>query len=517
STEPLDFILEIGCEELPVADLESALSQLEQNSKRTLAEARLPYRSLQVFGTPRRLIVAVKGLPTRQSDQERVIKGPPARAAFDGNGLPTKAALGFARSQGVETSALERREFDGKEYIVAVVKEEGLACASVLAQVLPNLIAGITFGKSMRWNASNTAFSRPLRWYVALLNEVVVPFSYAGIPSGRMTRGIRSQGSPDITLPQAADYFNIINQAGIVLDVRERERMIMEQAKRLAAQVGGEVPEDSALLREVANLVEYPLVLRGAFDAQYLHLPQEVLLAVMRKHQRYLPVEKGGKLLPYFLAVANGGNLDVQAVAFGNEQVLAARYADASFFYEADLKQPLEHYTPRLATLTFQEQLGSMLDKVQRIERLTPIIGSLLKVNVPDQLVAERAASLCKSDLVTRMVIELTSLQGKMGRHYALKSGESEAVAQVIEEHYLPLYAGGKLPSSPAAIVVGLADRFDTLVGLFAVGIRPSGAADPWGLRRTTLGLVQMIQSLELSLSLREIVNLASEVLPIEV
>ncbi|MCE5258901.1 MAG: glycine--tRNA ligase subunit beta [Chloroflexi bacterium] len=514
---PFDLLLEIGCEELPVADLESALSQLEQSTSRLLAEARLPYRSLQVEGTPRRLVAMVQGLPSRQSDQQKVVKGPPARTAFDANGEPTKAAIGFARGQGVEVTALERREYDGREYVAAVISERGLSCAAVLAQVLPNVIASLAFGKSMRWNSSNVSFSRPLRWYVALLDDVLVPFTYAGLVSGRVTRGIRSEGSPDITIDRASDYFTVMRQAGIILDMHVREQMILEQAHILAEQVGGEVPDDPALLREVANLVEYPLVLCGAFDAKYLRLPQEVLLAVMRKHQRYIPVEKAGKLQPYFLAVANGHNLDTPTVRYGNEQVLAARYADASFFYDADLEQPLEQYTPRLATLTFQEKLGSMLDKVQRIQRLVPETSRLLDVSATEQQTASRAASLCKSDLVTRMVVELTSLQGKMGRHYALKSGEPEAVARVIEEHYLPIYADGQLPSSMAAVIVGLADRFDTLVGLFAVGIKPSGAADPWGLRRSAMGLVVLLQSLQISLSLVEMVNLASDALPLEV
>ena len=477
----------------------------------------MSYSSIAVRGTPRRLSAFVSGLAAKQPEQEKVIKGPPVVAAFDAAGQPTKAALGFARSQGVDAQLLEKRVFDGKEYVVAVLQEHGASAAEVLASLLPEVVGGLSFGKSMRWNTSNTAFSRPIRWFVALLDDVVVPFEYAGIQSGRISRGIRSLNSPELEISRAADYYTVMKTAGIVLDTLERERIIQERARALADEVGGQVPEDPALLREVANLVEYPLVLRGAFGAEYLRLPSEVLLAVMRKHQRYMPVECGGQLLPYFIAVANGQNLDVPAVRFGNEQVLQARYADASFFYDSDLKQPLADYTPRLSTLTFQEQLGSMLDKVRRIEKLVPEVAMILGLGESEKQAAERAASLCKSDLVTHMVIELTSLQGKMGRHYALRSGESDAVALAIEEHYLPAYAGGRLPASKPAVAVGLADRFDTLVGLFAVGIRPSGAADPWGLRRAAMGLVQLLQELALPLSLNQMVNLAAASLPVDV
>ena len=514
---PYELLLEIGCEELPVDDLDSAQEQLQATLTRMLADVRLPFQFMRVVGTPRRVSAYVAGLPPCQLDQEKVIKGPPVRSAYDASGQPTKAALGFARGQGVEVTALRQQEYEGKEYMVAVVIEQGRACSAVLAQILPNVISSLAFAKSMRWNASNIAFARPLRWFVALLDESVVPFAYAGIASGRQTRGNRSQNSPTITLDRASCYWDEMRKAGIDLDVIERERLICDQAQTLAAEVDGQVPYDPALLREVANLVESPLVIRGAFEERFLRLPDEVLLAVMRKHQRYLPIERDGRLLPYFIAVANGSGLDVPAVRYGNEQVLAARYADATFFYDADLKHAFPEYTPRLATLTFQEQLGSMLDKVQRLERLAPRLARVLGASQEDELVAVRAATLCKSDLATKMVVELTSLQGKMGRHYAEKWGESPAVAQVIEEHYLPAYAGGQLPASMAGVLVGLADRLDTLVGLFAAGVRPSGAADPWGLRRITLGFIQLLQIKQISLSLNEVVGLAAGNLPVAV
>ena len=514
---PFEFLLEIGSEELPVVDLSDALSQLQDKLARALADARLNYEGLQVTGTPRRLVGHVRGLAARQMDRERVVKGPATRIAFDEQGKPTKAALGFARGQRVDVSALQVHSLDGKDYAVAVIVEKGREAAQVLSEMLPGVIGSLQFPLSMRWNASGVSYSRPLRWFAALLDDVVVPFEYAGVRSGRLSRGIRPLGSPELSIASASDYARVMASAGIMLDIQERQTKILEQAKVLAAEVGGEVPEDAELLREVANLVEYPLAIRGAFAHEYLRLPDEVLLAVMRKHQRYFPVVREGRLLPYFIVVANGAGLDVGAVRYGNEEVLRARYADAAFFYDADRKQPLEAFTPRLATLTFQEQLGSVLDKVKRLERLAPELAQLLGASEAEVRVAERAAALCKSDLATKLVVELTSLQGKMGRHYVELSGEPKEVALAIEEHYLPQSAGDRLPTGMAGLALGLADRLDTLVGLFAVGIRPSGAADPWGLRRAALGVVQLLVGKQVSLALPEALSLATEQLPVAV
>jgi len=514
---PFDFTLEIGCEELPVGDLDAALGQMKDKLTTALAGARLGYQALDIYGTPRRLAAIVKGLQARQADQERVVRGPAARAAFDEAGAPTKAAQGFARAQGVEVGALQKRTIEGKEYVVAVVVEAGREAAHVLAELLPGLVGSISFDKSMRWNGSGVSFSRPLRWYVALLGDQIVPFEYAGVRSGRTSRGIRPANSPDVVIASAAAYVQAMEGAGIMLDVAARQAAIKEQAVALAAEVGGIVPNDADLLREVANLVEYPLAIRGAFEPAYLRLPDEVLLAVMRKHQRYLPVLKEGKLLPYFIAIANGKDLNVPTVRYGNEEVLRARYADATFFYNEDIKQPLAAYTAKLDTLTFQERLGSMLDKVRRIERLTPELGDMLGLSGADQAVAARAAALCKSDLGTQLVVELTSLQGQMGRHYAQLAGEPLEVAQAIEQHYWPRHMGDKLPSSAPAVAIGLADRIDTLVGLFSVGVRPSGAADPWGLRRSALSLIQLLLGKEISLALPEAFSLAAEAMPVAV
>ncbi|NLX35287.1 MAG: glycine--tRNA ligase subunit beta [Chloroflexi bacterium] len=514
---PYTLLLEVGVEELPVGDLDEAQAQLRAGVPAALDAARLDYASVQVEGTPRRLVVRVQGLAAQQSDQELVVRGPAAAIAYDEAGRPTKAAQGFARSRGVEVEELQRRDIDGREYVVAVIVERGRSTAEVLAEALPQVLSGLRFGKSMRWNTSNTAFSRPIRWIVALLDDAVVPFEFAGVPSGRVSRGIRSLGSPEIEIATAASYDEALAASHITLDVSRREALILEQARHLAQAAGGELDVDADLLREVANLVEDPLAICGSFDDAYLRLPDAALLAVMRKHQRYLPVVKEGRLLPCFIAVANGRSLDADAVRFGNEEVLRARYADAAFFYDADTRQPLEVFTARLSTLTFQEQLGSMLDKVERIRQLTPDLCELLGVGASETEDAERAAALCKSDLATQLVVELTSLQGIMGRHYAERSGERPEVALAIAEHYLPRYVGDRLPTGAAGLAVGLADRLDTLAALFAVGIRPSGAADPWGLRRAALGLLQLLVEKQVRLALPEALSLAAERLPVEV
>jgi len=514
---PHELLFEIGVEELPVADLDSAIAQLQGGLHDALQAARLSYTGLEVLGTPRRLVARVHGLPAQQPDVEQVSRGPAVSIAYDEAGQPTRAAQGFARSRGIDVADLQQRDFDGKPYVIAVTTERGRGTAAVLADLLPQVCAGLRFVKSMRWNESGVAFSRPVRWLVALLGNQVVPFEYAGVQSGRVTRGIRPGGSQPCVLASVAAYDPFIAEQGIVLDVLGREDAIARRARELAAQVGGESGGDAALLREVANLVEGPVPILGSFDESYLSLPDAVLLAVMQKHQRYLPVVSDGRLLPHFVAVANGGQLDQDAVREGNQEVLRARYADAAFFYAADTRRPLGDVTEQLDTLAFQENLGSVLDKVHRLERLVPDMCELLSLSQEETAMASRAAALCKSDLATQLVVEFTSLQGIMGRHYAALSGEPEPVALAIEEHYLPRSMGDRLPTANEGLAVGLADRLDTLVGLFAVGIRPTGGADPWGLRRAALGIVQVLVERRLSLSLAQAISAAAEQLPVTV
>ena len=517
SQSPTQLLLEIGTEELPASDLDLALLQLRERVPRVLDAASLTFTDIEVHGTPRRLAVLVAGVPPQQRTWREMVKGPPTDRAYDKDGSPTRAASGFAVAHGLSISELTTDEFDGKSYVVAWKQKGGQTAAKVLAGGLRFLIDSLKFPKSMRWNASGVAFSRPVRWIVALLGEQVVPFEFAGVQSGRITRGLRPLGSPEIKVPSAGSYYQLMQANHLAIDSEERQRTIAAKAAELAESVGGEVPEDPALLREVTHLVEWPTPLLGQFEEEFLLLPQEVLVAVMRKHQRYFPVSSEGRLLPYFVAVANGPFEHLEPIRLGNERVIRARYADAAFFYMADKRKKLEEFLPRLDTLTFQEQLGSVLDKAVRLEKLVPELADMIGVGVDDRETAVRGAHLSKADLATQMVIELTALQGVMGEKYALLSGEDPSVAQAIREHYLPLGAGDELPESMPGVLIGLADRIDSLVGLFAVGLSPSGSSDPYGLRRSALGLVQMLAEKAIPLSLHEAFRKAAAQLPVNV
>ncbi len=519
---PAPLLVEIGVEELPAAELDNALKQLEQRFPALLETLRISHGAVRVLGTPRRLVLYAEETAPMQSDLEQVVKGPPANRAFDADGNPTRAALGFARGKGVEVADLQVRDMDGGRYVVAVVRQEGRPAVDVLAEALPGLIAGLRFGKSMRWNATNTAFSRPVRWLLALLGEAVIPFEYAGYRSGRLTRGLRFPpgGQPaQISVRAPQDYFQALSAQGIVLDPAERRAIIRSQAQALAAEAGGRIPDDEALVAEIANLVEAPVGLRGDFEAEYLELPREVLISVMRKHQRYFPVLAADdspeeRLLPHFITICNGEKERLDLVRRGNEDVIRARFADAAFFIREDKRRPLEAYLPRLKTLTFQADLGSMLDKTERIAALVEAFSPLAGLTPEEDAAARRAARLCKADLATSMVVEMTSLQGVMGRYYALHSGEPPAVAEAIFEHYLPRFAGDAHPGGKAGLVVGLADRLDSLAGLFAVNMAPTGNKDPFGLRRAALGLVGNLISWNLDFDLRAALKIAARHLP---
>ena len=515
--EPRDFLLEIGTEELPAGDLTSALEQLKERVPVLLDDLRLAHGAVQVLGTPRRLVVWVKDLAASQPDRESLVKGPPASRAFDALGAPTKAAEGFARSRGIDPADLQVAEMDGGSYVVAHVFETGRQAPAVLAEALSGLIAGLRFDKTMRWNSSGVAFSRPIRWLIALFGGEVVPFAYAGLTAGNFTRGLRFHSTDAFKVGSHADYFKFLQSQGIQLNPVERSASITEQTRRLIEECGGNPQRlDAGLLEEVTNLVEAPTALRGSFAAEHLKLPAEVLVSVMQKYQRYFPVYKAdGSLLPYFIVVRNGDAQDLDVVADGNEQVVRARFADAAFFIREDIKSKLEDFLPRLGTLTFQVKLGSMLDKTHRIEKLVERLIPMVKLDAADIATVRRAATLSKADLVTQMVIEMTSLQGIIGRYYARQSGEPQAVSDAIFEACLPRSAGDQAPGSPAGLLVGMADRLDTLAGLFAAGLAPTGTKDPFAQRRAALGLVQNLITWELNFDLKAGLQAAAEGLPI--
>ncbi len=551
---PTPFLLEIGVEELPANDVDAAHAQLTTRVPALLDELNLTHGDVRIFSTPRRLVVSIDSLSPNQPDREDLVKGPPADKAIVGHASSvtdsagdshaksvtyTQAAMGFAKKNNVRVEDLQVRTEGSGKYVFAVVKQKGRPTPEVLAEALPKLVESIKFEKSMRWNDSGVAFSRPIRWYVALLGDVVIPFEYAGVVSGNVTRGLRPYGSPEIKIPSADKYFDIIREAGIVLDKEERKASIVEQVKQAASLVGGEAIFDyvgatgqSPLLEEVTNLIEMPTAVMGGFDKEYLSLPRDVLISVMKKHQRYFPLtpallsspkgaltgrgESSGArrsegLLPHFIAIRNGDDIGIDIVREGNEHVLGARFADANFFVREDVKLKLEEYRPKLSTLTFHTRLGSMLDKSERIEKLVDDLIPMLGLEKDEAVFARRAAHLAKADLVTQMVTEMTSLQGIIGREYALRSGEQKDVAVAIGEQYQTV------PQTKAGLAVALADRIDSLVGLFAAGLAPTGAKDPFGLRRAAIGVVQPLIEHGVSFDLCEAVRKAAELQPIEV
>jgi len=515
---PATFILEIGVEELPANDVDTAHGLLSARILTLLDELHLEHGDVRVFTTPRRLVVSIDSLSPNQPDREDLVKGPPADKAFDKDGIALPAGMGFAKKNNVDTKSLEIREEGGGKYVFAVVKQKGRPTPEVLAEALPKLVESIKFEKSMRWNDSGVFFSRPIRWYVALLGDMVIPFEYAGVVSGNISRGLRPYDSPEIKIPSADKYFDVIREARIVLDREERKTSIIEQVKQAASLVGGEAifdfvgaSHDSPLLNEVTNLIEMPTAVMGGFSEEFLQLPRDVLISVMKKHQRYFPIQKNGKLLAHFIAIRNGDDIGVDTVREGNEHVLGARFADANFFVREDVKLKLEEYRPKLSTLTFNTKLGSMLDKSERIEKLVNELIPMLKLENDEAVFARRAVHLAKADLVTQMVTEMTSLQGIIGREYALRSGEQKDVAFAIGEQYLTV------PQTIIGLTIALADRLDSLVGLFAAGLAPTGAKDPFGLRRAAIGIVQPLVEHDVDFDLAEAVKKSAKTQPIEV
>ena len=540
---PATFVLEIGVEELPASDVDSAHSYLVTRIPQLFDELHLAHGDIRVYTTPRRLVIAAASVSPSQPDREEVVKGPPADKAIvrqtsslsDSqieNLTYTPAAQGFAKKNGINVEDLQIREQDGGKYVFAVVKQKGRPTPEVLQEALPKLIAEIKFEKSMRWNDSGVSFSRPIRWFVALLGDMVIPFEYAGVVSGNISRGLRPYDSPEIEIPSADKYFDIIREAGIILDKEERKASIVEQVNQAASLVGGEAIIEDGLLNEVANLIEMPTAVMGGFNEEFLSLPRDVLISVMKKHQRYFPVQKSsefqissstpasqpetwnverGTLLPHFIAIRNGDDIGVDIVRQGNEHVLSARFTDANFFVREDLKHTLEEFRPKLAGLTFHAKLGSMLDKSNRILKLGAEVGAGLGFKDADEVkTLARAAYLMKADLVTQMVTEMTSLQGIIGGEYALRGGESKATAQAIAEQYQTV------PQSKIGLTIALADRLDSLVGLFAAGLAPTGTKDPFGLRRAAIGVVQPLIGHKVQFNLSVAIQQSAQLQPIE-
>lgn len=502
------FLLEVGVEELPSRFVESTLTQIKENLEKSLKENRVEFKDIEKYGTPRRLTFVINQISDKQSDLEEELKGPSKKISVDADGNFTKPALGFMKSKGLDEADVYFKQVGKDEYLFGTLKQEGKATSEVLKEIVPAAIKGVTFPKAMRWGGKNMKFARPIRWMVALLNDEVLPINLEGIVASNVTKGHRFLGRKEIEVFSIEDYFKQLSKNFVVLDQNVRKEAIKSQAEEVAKSLGGEVEIEDDLLEEITYLVEYPTAFYGEFNKDYVKLPKEVVTTPMKEHQRYFPVSKEGKLLPYFIAVRNGDKHAIDIVKAGNEKVLEARLADALFFYDEDIKKPLESFVENLKTVVFQAKLGTVYDKTLRIEKLAQDIVETLdeKEILNDTL---RAAKLCKADLVTNMVFEFTELQGVMGREYAKVGGENDAVAQAIFEHYLPRFAGDILPQTQEGVALSIADKLDSIAGFFAIGIQPTGSQDPYALRRQALGVLNILMDSKLDISLKELVELA--------
>lgn len=505
------LLLEIGTEEVPAHVMPGILSQLKENAAKTFEELRIEYKNIKTLGTPRRSALLVEGLAEQQADLSKENRGPAVNIAFDADGNPTKAAQGFARGQGVKPEELVTK--DG--YVYAMVHEKGGQTVDLLGDTLKGLVDGLNFPNNMHWADLDYKFIRPLRWLVALYGQDVIDFEVANVKSGRTSRGHRFLSEGDFEIANAEDYVDACRKASIIVDQNERCEMIRQQIAEVAAANGGQAEVNEDLLEEVLYLVEYPTALCGKFDEKYLALPAEAVITPMRDHQRYFPVLKDGQLLPLFITIRNGGKEHLETVQHGNERVLRARLEDAQFFFDEDRKKTLEQHGEKLKTVVFQDGLGTIYDKALRLEVLAGYIADAIGANEQDKKDAVRAAKLAKADLVTGMVTEFTELQGVMGREYALLDGETKAVAQAIDEHYMPRFAGDSQPASVAGRIVSLADKIDTIVGTFSRGLIPTGSQDPFALRRQALGIVNMLKEAQYHISLSQLVAKAMELLKI--
>lgn len=491
---------EIGTEEIPAFDLSNAVKQLHSLAPRLLDEAAIPHGETEVYSSPRRLIVVVKDIPEATEEKNEVFKGPSTKIAFDEQGNPTKAAQGFARGKGVDPADLVVE--DG--YVYAHTHTPSVSVATLLSDVLDGIVRGISWPKSQRWGSESEYFSRPIRWFVALFGTEVIPFSFAGLTADRFTRGHRFLAPGPFEVASADDLVSVVRNGYVVPSEKEREEVIRAGVAKVEADTGFHAVLPPKTLVEVVNLAEYPTVLVGTFDKEFLQVPEEIIVDAMLMHQRYFPLyDSECALTNRFIVVGNGDPACSETIIDGNERVVRARLYDAKFFYDEDLKRPLESYVDELSQVVFQEKLGTMLDKTNRIVGLAKHLSADGKLSETDAADAVRAAHLCKADLVTSAVIEFTSVQGVMGSYYAKACGETDQVAQAIEQHYRPRFAGDEVPQTQAGKVVALADKLDTICGLFSVGQGPSGSSDPFALRRSAIGIVAMLscdQPLEISL-----------------
>ncbi len=501
-----ELFLEIGCEEIPAGFIPRAIAEMEAIVTKELALARLAFSEIKTLATPRRLVLVVKGIPSVQPDAEITATGPSIKAAYDADGKPTKAAEGFARGQGVDVAALQTIATDKGEYLFVTKQEVGRPTYELLTELLPALVANIPFKKSMRWGDGDVRFARPVHWIVALFDGTVVPFSFGTIESGKVSRGHRFMANTTFPVNSFAHYLEECERHFVIPDPEKRKEIIRRETHRVAVAAGGHLLPDEELLEQVAYLVEYPSAVHGTFSPEFLKVPKEVLITSMRSHQRYFSiVDADGGLLPGFITINNTLTEDPSVVVKGNERVLRARLSDARFFFEEDQKIRLDDRVESLKKVVYQQKLGTSFEKMERFRSLAEGLANQINPAVKSQ--TSRAAWLCKADLVSAMVCEFPEVQGIMGREYALLEGETAEVANAIAEHYLPTQAGGELPVSDVGAFVSIADKLDTICGCFGVGLIPTGAADPYALRRATIGIIAIILDKGYRLSLQSLID----------
>ena len=505
-----DLLFEIGAEEIPAGFMPNILGQLKQLAETKLNDAHLPFESIETYGTPRRLALIVKGLGDASAEISERHKGPSASIAYDADGNATKAAIGFSRGKGLDVADLVVE--DG--YIYAETKTAGVPAKDIVSEMLPQLITGLNFPKSMHWGDLDAKFVRPVRWLVALLDEEVIPVEFATVQSGNVSRGHRFLGADEITIKNAASYVETLKENFVMVDQDARRELISKQLHDMAASKNASIVWDDDLLEEINYLVEWPTALCGGFEESYLALPDAAIITPMKDHQRYFPlVGQDGKLLPMFLTVRNGSDHSIEVVQAGNERVLRARLDDAKFFFNEDRKKPLIDRQDGLTKIVFQEGLGNLADKTERLLKLGRVFGEECGLHEDAAVVLERATELAKTDLTTGMVTEFTELQGVMGKEYALLDGESPEVAEAIFEQYLPRFAGDVLPQTEAGKVLSIIDKVDNIVATFSRGLIPTGSQDPYALRRQTIGILNILLGSEWNISLRPIFKASMELL----
>ena len=505
-----DLLFEIGAEEIPAGFMPNILGQLKTLAETKLNDAHLPFESIATYGTPRRLALIVKGLADTSAEISERHKGPSASIAYDADGNATKAAIGFARGKGLDVADLVVE--DG--YIYAETKTAGVPAKDIVTDMLPQLITGLNFPKSMHWGNLDAKFVRPVRWLVALLDEEVIPVEFATVKSGNVTRGHRFLGADEITIKNAASYVDTLKENFVMVDQDARRELISKQLHDIAASKNASIVWDDDLLEEINYLVEWPTALCGGFEESYLALPDAAIITPMKDHQRYFPlVNQDGKLLPMFLTVRNGSDHSIEVVQAGNERVLRARLDDAKFFFNEDRKKPLIDRQDGLTKIVFQEGLGNLADKTERLLTLGRVFSEECELHEDARVVLERATELAKTDLTTGMVTEFTELQGVMGKEYALLDGESPEVAEAIFEQYLPRFAGDVLPQTEAGKVLSIIDKVDNIVATFSRGLIPTGSQDPYALRRQTIGILNILLGSEWNISLRPIFKSSMELL----